>query len=76
WDRYRFPVTVSVVEGELSPQGVYPQLSAQTTALARKMFTLPYVEPASHSFSHPFNWADAMYDTRTADINQMDGDAS
>ncbi|MGC5098444.1 hypothetical protein ACPXA0_25940, partial [Escherichia coli] len=31
WDRYRFPVTVSVVEGELSPQGVYPQLSAQTT---------------------------------------------
>ncbi|WP_433692529.1 bifunctional glycoside hydrolase 114/ polysaccharide deacetylase family protein [Herbaspirillum seropedicae] len=76
WDRYRFPVTVSVVEGELSPQGVYPQLSAQTTALARKMFTLPYIEPASHSFSHPFNWADAMHDTRTADITQMDGDAS
>lgn len=76
WDRYRFPVTVSVVEGELSPQGVYPQLSAQTTALARKMFTLPYIEPASHSFSHPFKWADAMHDTQTADVTQMDGDAS
>ncbi|MBV8625661.1 MAG: bifunctional glycoside hydrolase 114/ polysaccharide deacetylase family protein [Herbaspirillum sp.] len=76
WDRYRFPVTVSVVEGELSPQGVYPQLSAQTTALARKMFTLPYIEPASHSFSHPFSWADAMNDTHHADITQMDGDAS
>ncbi|MFL9925598.1 hypothetical protein PQR62_15065 [Herbaspirillum lusitanum] len=76
WDRYKFPVTVSVVEGELSPQGVYPALSAQTTALARKMFALPYVEPASHSFSHPFSWADAMNGTSKADINQMDGDAS
>lgn len=76
WDKYRFPVTVSVVEGELSPQGVYPKLSAQTTALARKMYTLPYIEPASHSFSHPFSWADAMHGTNRADITQMDGDAS
>lgn len=76
WDRYKFPVTVSVVEGELSPQGVYPKLSAQTTALARKMYTLPYIEPASHSFSHPFSWADAMHGTHKADISQMDGDAS
>lgn len=76
WDRYKFPVTVSVVEGELSPQGVYPALSAQTTALARKMYTLPYVEPASHSFSHPFSWADAMHGTSSVDITQLDGDAS
>jgi len=76
WDRYRFPVTVSVVEGELSPQGVYPELSAQTTALARKMYALPYIEPASHSFSHPFSWADAMHGTSSVDITQLDGDAS
>ena len=75
WDKYRLPITISVVEGELSPNGMYPELSAQTQALAKKMFTLPYVEPASHSFSHPFSWSDVMHDTGTVDLPH-DGEAS
>jgi hypothetical protein len=40
------------------------------------MFALPYVEAASHSFSHPFSWADAMNDTRTTYITQAEGEAA
>jgi len=66
WEKYQIPVTISVIEGEISPKGVYPQLSAQTEALARKLFQLPYVEPASHTYSHPFSWRDAMDPARAA----------
>ncbi|MEB0134081.1 bifunctional glycoside hydrolase 114/ polysaccharide deacetylase family protein [Actimicrobium sp. CCC2.4] len=58
--RYRLPTAVSVIEAEISPQGVYPALSAELEPLARKIFALPYVEAASHSYSHPFSWARAM----------------
>ncbi|MCB9557895.1 MAG: endo alpha-1,4 polygalactosaminidase [Deltaproteobacteria bacterium] len=55
-ERYRIPTTVSVVEGEVGPAGLYPKLSEQMEAVARQIFRLPYVELASHSFSHPFDW--------------------
>ncbi|NDP60331.1 MAG: hypothetical protein GZ090_13355 [Oxalobacteraceae bacterium] len=58
--RYRLPTAVSVIEAEISPQGVYPALSAELEPLARKIFALPFVEAASHSYSHPFSWARAM----------------
>lgn len=48
-----FPHTVSVVEGEL--RGAGPEAKA-LRAEARRMFALPHVEPASHGFSHPFEW--------------------
>lgn len=56
--RYPFHFTVSVIEAEirglvkLQHRDDEPQL----TELAREMFKLPNVEPASHSFSHPFYW--------------------
>ncbi len=58
--RYRLPTAVSVIEAEISPKGVYPALSAELEPLARTIFALPFVEAASHSFSHPFSWARAM----------------
>lgn len=76
WDRYRLPITVSVVEGEISPKGVYPELSAQTEPLARKMYQLPYIEPASHSFSHPFSWADAVKGKPPGAGNDENGEAA
>lgn len=61
-ERYRLPTTVSVIEGELSPTGVYPQSSQALEAIARRIYALPQVEPASHSYSHPFDWARALQD--------------
>ncbi|MET0962081.1 MAG: endo alpha-1,4 polygalactosaminidase [Noviherbaspirillum sp.] len=62
-DRYRLPSTVSVIEGELSASGMYPQASKALEAIARRIYAQPQVEAASHSYSHPFNWAAALKDT-------------
>lgn len=54
--KYPLPMTMSVIEAELSPRGLYPQHAQQLEAVARDIFSAPHVEIASHSYSHPFNW--------------------
>ncbi|MGQ7273561.1 endo alpha-1,4 polygalactosaminidase [Marinobacter sp. V034] len=53
-----YPVahTVSIIEAETSPKGIYPSTSAEAEPVARSIFRLPQVEVASHSYSHPFFW--------------------
>ncbi|ACM93363.1 hypothetical protein NAMH_1428 [Nautilia profundicola AmH] len=58
FSKYNLPFSVSVIEGEIAPYGLYPQYSEQAMKIARKIFRLKNVEPASHSFSHPFDWVD------------------
>jgi uncharacterized protein (TIGR01370 family) len=58
-ERYRWPSTVSIIEGEVGPRGLYRAMSPQMEGIARKIFALDHVEVASHTFSHPFYWADA-----------------
>ena len=55
-EKYRVPSTVSIIQGELAADGLYPQLSPALEAIARRAFALPHVEIASHSYSHPFRW--------------------
>ena len=57
--RYRWPSTVSIIEGEVAPRGLYAALSPLMEKTARQIFALPHVEMASHTYSHPFYWADA-----------------
>ena len=59
-EKYRVPTTMSVIEAEVSPQGLYPALSRQMEDIARRMFRLPHVEIASHSYTHPFLWNTAV----------------
>ncbi len=56
FEKYRIPQTMSIVEAEVSPQGLHPDLSARMEDAARKMFRLPHIEVASHTYSHPFLW--------------------
>ena len=56
-EKYRLPTTVSVIEGEVSPTGLYASQSPALEAIARRIFALPQVEIASHSYSHPFRWS-------------------
>lgn len=56
---YELPHTVSVVEAEVGPAGLYPDQSPALERIAREIFRLPNVEVASHTYSHPFFWADA-----------------
>ena len=55
--RYDIPHTVSVIEAEVSPDGLYPATSDQAQALARQLFQPDNVEIASHTYSHPFFWS-------------------
>ncbi|UCV11299.1 bifunctional glycoside hydrolase 114/ polysaccharide deacetylase family protein [Dechloromonas denitrificans] len=55
-EKYRIPTTVSVIESEVSPEGLHPKQSPQLEDIARRMFRLPHVEIASHTFAHPFLW--------------------
>ncbi|KKN82367.1 hypothetical protein LCGC14_0310270 [marine sediment metagenome] len=48
--------SVSVIEGEIGPRGMFPYLAAELEPIARRIFALDKVEVASHSFSHPFYW--------------------
>ena len=54
--KYPLPVTISVIQGEISANGLYPALSPKLEKIARDIFALPQIEIASHSFSHPFAW--------------------
>ena len=56
FEKYRIPQTMSIIEAETAPHGLYPDQSQQMEDIARKMFKLPHIEAASHTFSHPFLW--------------------
>lgn len=58
--RYRIPQTMSVIEAEVAPHGLYPAQSPQLQAIAKAMFKLPHIEAASHTYSHPFLWDRAV----------------
>lgn len=55
--KYPTPHSVSLIVGEVIPEGLYPKLSARLIRLARSIYALPNVEAASHTFSHPFFWS-------------------
>lgn len=57
--RHPLPHSISVIEGEIAPTGLNAKDSPALEAIARQIFALPWVEAASHSFSHPFRWAAA-----------------
>lgn len=54
--KYPLPMSISVIEAELSASGLYPALSSYAENVARDIYKLPNVEAASHSYSHPFIW--------------------
>lgn len=54
--KYKIPIGVSFIEGEIMPYGLYPQYSEKAIKMAKSIYALKNVEPASHTFSHPFKW--------------------
>ena len=58
-ERYRWPSTVSIIEGEVAAKGLFAGLTPLMEKTARQIFALPHVEMASHTYSHPFYWADS-----------------
>lgn len=54
--KYALPMTISVIEAEVSPDGLYPGLSGLAEKVAQDIFREAHVAIASHSYSHPFSW--------------------
>lgn len=48
------PVTVAPIAGDLDPE--YGG-STKSQAMARAIFSLPHIEPASHTYTHPMKWS-------------------
>ncbi len=56
--RYQTPVTVAAIAGDLDPQWFGTPAHINT---ARKIFALPHVEVATHTYSHPNNWGALLH---------------
>lgn len=55
-NRYPIPTSFSVITGDLRRPGMDPERSKAFIEIARSIFALPWVESASHSYSHPLEW--------------------
>lgn len=68
--KYPLPVTISIIEGETGPTGLYPRESRKLEAIARDILALPHVEIGSHSYSHPYFWGKV----EAGDLAGVEGD--
>ena len=59
YKKYKIPQSVSLVQGEVDTIGLYPKLSPRMKKIAKEIYKLPWIEPASHTLSHPFFWGQA-----------------
>jgi len=50
------PTTVSLIEAEVTDDGPFRTVAPHLRALARKIFELPNVEVATHTYTHPLQW--------------------
>jgi len=53
---YKIPHSVSVIGAEIAPNGIYPKISPKLMKIAKDIYALENVEPATHTFTHPFFW--------------------
>ncbi|MBN2895815.1 MAG: endo alpha-1,4 polygalactosaminidase [Campylobacterales bacterium] len=56
FQKYTIPLSISVIEAETASYGLFAKDSEALEAIAKAIFALPHVEPASHTFTHPFFW--------------------
>ena len=56
YKKYPIPQSLSLIQGEVDTIGLYPELSPRMKEIAKEIYKIPWVEPASHTLSHPFFW--------------------
>lgn len=54
--KYPLPITVSVIEREFEIIKANPGVYTHLVQVAKDMFALPWVEIATHTYSHPLEW--------------------
>jgi hypothetical protein len=53
---YKIPHSVSVIGSEIYKEGLYPKISPELIKIVRDIYKQENVEPATHTFTHPFFW--------------------
>lgn len=53
---YPLLTSVSFIEGEVGPKGMYPYLAPELEPIAKRILAHKRVEPATHTYSHPYFW--------------------
>jgi polysaccharide biosynthesis protein PelA len=56
--KYSIPQSFSIVEAEINKEGLYPKDSDALESYAYKIYQLNNIEPATHTFTHPFIWGE------------------
>ncbi|MCB1196384.1 DUF2194 domain-containing protein [bacterium] len=56
---YVIPISVSVVVGELITGRELPWIKGEKdlNQIARMIYSLPHIQPASHTYTHPLDWS-------------------
>ncbi len=54
--KYNLPHGISIIEGEVAKYGVYPKFAEISQLYSKAILYEPNVLPATHTYSHPFNW--------------------
>jgi hypothetical protein len=55
--KYPIAHSVSVIGAEIDSNGLYPDIAEKLQDIVKKMYALKNVEPATHTFTHPFFWS-------------------
>jgi len=66
YNKYQIPHTLSLIQGEI--EHLYPKDRERMRNIARELYKLPWVEPASHTLSHPFFWGKVTKTKEEADL--------
>ena len=59
--KYKVPQSISVIQGEI--EYLYPkkpELIKRMRKITKRLYNIPWIEPASHTLSHPFFWKDMV----------------
>ena len=60
--KYEIPLSISVIGSEIDNNGLFPEIAPQLQAIVKKMYKVSNVEPATHTFTHPFFWKKILHD--------------
>jgi hypothetical protein len=56
FSKFKTPISVSVIGAEINKNGLYPKLAPRLQKIVKEIYSLPNIEPATHTFTHPFFW--------------------
>jgi len=56
--KYIIPTSASIITGELLTGNDLPWIKGRKdlNAIAKSLYEIPYIEPASHGYTHPLDW--------------------